>query len=124
MARTIVPALLDDVADGVPVEHGETGWSRFLASWQLGVILALACLLGLIAIFIAHPFASASVSERVSALVGRPASCMAVGAAQVASEHSTIYRCTVGLERTRVAQCFTIRDGEVRQLGGTRRLGC
>ena len=124
MARTIVPALFDDVADAVPVERGETGWSRFLVSWQLGVVLALACLLGLIAIFVTHPFASPSVSERVSDLVGRPATCMSVGAAQVASEHSTIYKCTVGLERTRVAQCFTIRDGEVRQLGGTRRLGC
>ena len=110
----------DEVVDYVD----ETGWRKFLVSWQLGVVLAFGCVLGLIGIFGAHPFASPSVSERVSGVVGQPASCTEVGAAQVAGQNSTIYKCAVGLERARVAQCFTIRDGEVRQLGGTRRLGC
>ena len=125
MVRTMVPtAGMGDVADGLPIEQRETRWRRFLVSWQLGVVLAFGCVLGLIGIFGAHPFASPSVSERVSGVVGQPASCTAVGAAQVAGRNSTIYKCAVGLERARVAQCFTIRDGEVRQLGGTRRLGC
>ena len=125
MARTTVPAAgTGDLADGLPIEPRETGWRKVLVSWQLGVVLALGCVVGLIGIFSAHPFASPSVSERVSGVVGQPASCTPVGAAVVAGDQSTIYKCAVGLQRSRVAQCFTVRGGEVRQLGGTRKLGC
>jgi hypothetical protein len=129
MAGTMVPTAATqdaggDVAHGLPIERRETGWRRFLVSWQLGALLAAGCIVGLIAIFSTHPFSSPSVSERVSEVVGQPASCSAVGAADVAGEHSTIYKCTVGSERSHVAQCFTIGNGEVRQVGGARKLGC
>ena len=83
----------DEVVDYVD----ETGWRKFLSSWKLGAILAAACVAGVIAIFASHPFAAASVSERVSERVGESSLCTAVGAAQLANGQSTIYRCTVGM---------------------------
>ena len=108
----------------IPYELPETRWQRFLHSWWLGGILAVACALGLIAIFSAHPFASPSVSERVSSTVGQPSSCTEVGARLSGGKHLAIYKCTVGLKKSRVAQCFTVTAGEVRQISGTRELGC
>lgn len=100
------------------------GWRRFLNSWWMGAILAAALVIGLIGVMTANPIGSPSVSERISHAIGHPASCTTVGATQVGGENVTIYKCTVGVERTRRAQCFTITGGEVRQLSGTRRLGC
>ena len=102
----------------------EARWQRFLTSWKWAVILVAACAVGLFAIVQAHPFASASVSDRVSAKLGQPAACTEVGATQVAGNRSSIYKCTVGVRAHRLAQCFAITDGEVVQVGGTRELGC
>ena len=109
-------------------EHGleqllEPGWQRFLTSRKWAVILVAACVAGLFAIVQANPFASASVSDRVSAL-GQPATCTEVGATQVAGNRSSIYKCTVGVRAHRLAQCFAITGGDVVQVGGTRELGC
>ena len=56
--------------DGVPDEGGqgrnyvrESGWRAFLGSLKFGAALVVACILGLIAIVSANPFASASVSD-------------------------------------------------------------
>lgn len=111
------------------VEHGgdeplEHGWQRFLSSWKWAVILAVACVAGVFAIVQAHPFASSSVSDRVSAKVGQPAACTEVGATQVAGAHSTIYKCTVGLKAHRLAQCFAVSGSDVVQISGTRERGC
>jgi hypothetical protein len=117
----------DDVLEpgDLPLEDvEETGWRAFLRSWKWGAILALGCVFGLIAIFSAQPFASASVSERVSEKLGQPSSCTEVGAAQVGEAHSTIYRCTVGLATTGSAQCFAISGDDIKQIGGNREDGC
>ena len=100
----------------------ETGWRGFLRSWMFGAILVVACVLGVIAIFNAHPFRSPSVSERVSDKLGQPASCLEVGASSVAGANSAIYRCTVGIEG--LSQCFAISERDIRQLSGRRELGC
>jgi hypothetical protein len=102
----------------------EVGWQRFLTSRVLGVLLVAACLAGVFAIVQANPFASSSVSDRVSAKLGQPASCTEVGAAQIAGNHSTIYKCTVGVQKHRLAQCFAVTGGEVAQVSGTRERGC
>ena len=102
----------------------EAGWQRFLTSRKWAVILVAACAAGLFAIVQAHPFASASVSDRVSGKLGQPAACTEVGATQVAGNRSQIYKCTVGVEAHRLAQCFAITGGDVVQVGGTRELGC
>ena len=112
------------VAGGPPLEQRPTGWRGFLISWWLGAILAAALVVGVIGIVNANPFASAGVSDRISNAIGQPASCASVGAIQVAGRSATVYKCTVGLEKNRLAQCFTITGGTVRQLGGTRRVGC
>src|SRR5262245_11393017 len=112
------------VSDALPPERPRSGWRWFLNSWQLGAILAVARVVGVLAIVTAHPFSGLGVSEQVSETIGQPASCDAVGAVQVAGRNSTIYRCVVGLEKHRLAQCFTVTGDEVRQLIGTRRLGC
>jgi hypothetical protein len=122
--RTTPFASAPEVSEAVPVERRETGWRAFLNSWQLGAILAVALVVGVLVIVSAHPFAGRGVSEQVSDSIGQPASCAAVGAVQVAGRNSAIYRCVVGLEKRRLAQCFTVAGGEVRQLIGTRRLGC
>ena len=124
MAGTMVPTTHSREVGGELVHVPETWWRRFLISWQLGLLIVLGCIVGLIGIFSAHPFGSTSISERVSDVVGRQASCVSVGAAEVAGRQSTIYKCTVGRGGSRVAGCFTITSGEVRQFGGARRLGC
>ena len=66
-----------EVNDRVLSLPNERGWRAFLVSWKLAVILAVACALGLAAIFAAaNPFASTSVSERVSSSVGSSAVCV------------------------------------------------
>ena len=112
------------VSGDVPLEQRPRGWRGFLNSWQVGAILAAALVLGVIAIVTANPFARAGVSDRISDAIGQPASCGSVGATQLAGQNATVYKCAVGLENHRLAQCFTFSGGEVRQLSGTRRLGC
>ena len=73
----------------------KAGWREFLVSRKLGVMLALACILGLLGIHSAHPFASASISERVSERLGQPATCTERGATVTADSYETIYRCAV-----------------------------
>ena len=102
----------------------QTGWRAFLVSRKLAATLALACVLGLLGIVSANPFASASVSERVSDKLGRPATCTERGATIGADSHQTIYRCVVGSKTKRSAQCFAISGGDIRQLSGRRDLGC
>lgn len=109
--------------DGLEQPLG-TRWQRFFTSWTWAVILVAACLAGLFLIVKANPFASPSASDRVSAKLGQPATCAEVGAAQVAGKHSTIYKCTVGVEAHRLAQCFAVTGGEVVQVSGTRERGC
>jgi hypothetical protein len=126
MGRTTIP--WEDVLepdDRPPLEYAEdTGWRAFLGSWKWGAILALGCVLGVIAIVSAKPFGSASVSERVSDKVGQTSSCTEVGAAQLAGVHSTIYRCTVGISLQSVVRCFAISGSDIRQLSGRRDLHC
>jgi len=117
----IPPSLL--VAEPPRPVADESSWREFLASPKLAAMLALACVLGLLGIFSAHPFASATVSERVSDKLGQPATCTEVGA--TASAGLTIHRCAVsGTRTTGAAQCFAVSGRDVRQLGGRRDLGC
>ena len=109
--------------DALPTPQLKTGWRGFLRSRTWAAMLVAACVLGVIAIANANPFASASVSERVSAKVGEPTSCTEVGAARVAGAESKLYRCTVSLRATGF-QCFAITSNDVRQLVGRRKLGC
>ena len=101
----------------------KTGWREFLVSPKLGALLALASVLGLLGIFSAHPFASASVSERVSDKLGQPATCTEMGVTGSADSPSTIHRCAVGA-RERSAQCFVVSAADIRQLSGRRDMGC
>lgn len=94
----------------------ERGWRAFLVSWQLAAILAVACALGLFAIFTAaSPFGSASVSERVSNAVGSPAICTELAATD------GVYRCTLGTGKQSASRCFVLADGEVKQYVSSRR---
>jgi hypothetical protein len=113
-------------ADDGPLHTAfENGWRAFLGSWKMGAILALACVLGLIAIFSANPFASAGVSERVSDKLGQLATCTEVGASVTADMRSTIYRCAVvGMDTQRSARCFAVSGPDIRQYSGRRGLGC
>lgn len=113
-----------DVGDASPEYAQDTAWRAFLGSWKWAAILVVACVVGLIAIFSADPFASASASERVSAKLGQPAACVEVGAARVGDLHSTIYRCTVGVERQGRARCFAISGHDINQFVGNRELRC
>jgi hypothetical protein len=124
MGRTNV--MWEDVPEtgDPPLALHESGWRAFLRSWTLGAILAVGCVLGLIAVVSAHPFASASVSQRVSDKVGQPSSCTQVGAAVLRDRHSTIYRCTVGLKTHGSTRCFAISGGDINLLIGNRELGC
>ena len=109
---------IDDVVLSLP--DGERGWRAFLVSWKLGAILAAACVLGLLAIFTAaNPFASATVSERVSSAVGSPATCteLAGGAS------SDVYRCRIDTGKQSVSRCFVLANGDVKQYVSNRR-GC
>ena len=88
-------------------------------------MLALACILGLLGIVSAHPFASASVSERVSDKLRQPATCTERGATVTAESHQTIYRCAViGMNSQRSVQCFAVSGRDIRQLSGRRERGC
>jgi hypothetical protein len=122
--RTVAWEGVPDVGARSPDHAGETGWRAFLGSWKWGAILVAACIAGLIAIASAHPFESASVSERVTDRLGQPSSCTEVGASQVADVHSTIYMCTVGTKTRGSTQCFAISGGDIKQLVGKRELGC
>jgi len=113
-----LPSLL--VTDPPRLLPDKTGWREFLASPKLAAMLALACVLGLLGIFSAHPFASASLSERVSDKLGQPATCTEVGA--TASAGLMIHRCAVG--GTGAAQCFAVSGRDIRQLSGRPDLGC
>jgi hypothetical protein len=107
-----------------PLALSESGWRAFLRSWTMGGILAVGCVFGLVAIFSTHPFASASVSERVSDKVGRESSCVKVGAAVLDDRRSTVYRCTVGTKAGHSTRCFAISGGDINLLIGNRELGC
>jgi hypothetical protein len=100
----------------------ESGWRAFLGSLKFGAVLVVTCVLGLVAIVSANPFAAAGVSERVSARLGQPSVCTQVGATRVAGVNSTIYRCTVGVDIH--AKCFVVSGSDIKQLGGNRELGC
>ncbi len=120
-----------EVAGGVELARAplgrryETRWHAFLTSWKLGLVLVLSCFAGVIFILGSHPFASATVSERVSEKVGEPATCTGVGAARVGGVQQTLYRCTVGLHARGSSRCFAISGSEIKQFSsGTRRLGC
>ena len=118
-----LPSLL--VTDPPRLLPDKTGWREFLASPKLAAMLALACVLGLLGIFSAHPFASASVSERVSQQLGQPATCTEIGATASADSLPTIHRCTVGSTDTQTStQCFAVSGPDIRQLSGRRDLGC
>jgi hypothetical protein len=118
-----LPSLL--VAEPPRPVADQTGWREFLVSPKLGAMLAVACVLGLLGIFSAHPFASASVSERVSDKLGHPATCTEVGATASADSRLTIHRCAVsGTKAHGAVQCFAVSDGDIRQLSGRDDLGC
>ena len=106
-------------------EGPTTGRRRFVASWQWALILAVASAAALIAIVAAHPFAGQgeSVSQRVSAAVGEPASCSEVGAASVDGGQSELYRCVVGREEDGLVRCFVSSGGGLRQFVDSR-VGC
>jgi hypothetical protein len=111
------------VTETSPPVKEETGWREFLVSRKLGAIYALACILGVLAIVSAHPFASASVSERVSDNLGQPATCTeSVGTVTGESGGQTIYRCAVG--KRRLVECFAVSGRNIRQVSGRRELGC
>jgi hypothetical protein len=102
-----------------------SSWREFLASRKLGAMLGLACVLGLLGIVSANPFASASVSERVSDKLGQPATCTERGVTVTADSHQTIYRCAVvSMNSQRSAQCFAVSGRDLRQLTGRRELRC
>lgn len=129
MGRTTVASdqVVGDVAqagDREVVNPYGTGWRGFLTSWTWGAILAVACIAGLIAIFSTHPFASKSVSERVSNALGHPAVCAKAGVMSVAGDHASVYKCHVGSGRRSAARCFVLAGEDVRQVSGDRRLGC
>jgi hypothetical protein len=108
----------------LPVADG-TSWREFLVSRKLAAMLALGCVLGLLGILSAHPFTSASVSERVSNKLGRPATCTELGASVTADSHQMIYRCAVvSMNTRRSARCFVVSDRDIRRFSGRRELRC
>ena len=116
------PALL--VAEPPPPFTDGTSWREFLVSRKLAAILAFGCVLGLLGIVSANPFASASVSERVSDKLGQPATCAKLAAPVTADSDHTIYRCVVGRATKQDAQCFAVSGRDIRQLSGRRELRC
>jgi hypothetical protein len=87
-------------------------------------MLAFGCVVGLFGIVSAHPFASASVSERVSDKLGQPTTCTERGATVSGDSRQTIYRCVGGKKSHRSARCFVVSERDIRQLSGRRDLGC
>jgi hypothetical protein len=125
MARTIVVLANPAASEQAPDTRLDTGWRTFFRSWTFAAILAAACVLGVFAIVNAHPFGSASVSQRVSDALGHPASCAKVGVSALNGQNLTIYKCTVGDGAKTASPCFTESGGELRQIsGGSRKLGC
>lgn len=124
MSRTTV--VWDGVleGDGEPLGAGESRWHRFLRSWKWGAMLVAASVVGLGAILATHPFASPSVSERVSDALGRTVSCQTAGVTLVAGEQTTVYRCGAATATAGPKQCFTVSGRDVKQLSGNRKLGC
>jgi hypothetical protein len=114
-----------DLTDAALDHRYEARWSAFLASWKFGLILAAACVAGVVFILGSHPFASASVSQRVSDKVGEPSLCTEVGAGRVGDVQETLYRCTVGLHARSTSRCFAISGSQIKQFSSAgRRLGC
>ena len=107
----------------LPLAH-KTSWREFLVSRKMAAILALACALGLLGIVSTNPFASASVSERVSDELGQPATCTELGATVTADSQQTIYRCVVGSKSHRASECFVVSGRDIRQVSGRRELRC
>jgi hypothetical protein len=101
-----------------PVE----GWRAFLVSWRMAVILALGCVLGIVAIISTGPFGSQSVSAQVSDVLGKSATCNAL---ESSNGPSNVYRCAVvsGSNAKSVTRCFIVANGDVKQFVGSRR-GC
>jgi hypothetical protein len=122
--KTVAWEDVAELVDRSPVRPGEVGWQVFLSSWRWAAILVVGCVAGLVAIVSAHPFASASVSERVTERLGQPASCTEVGAARIADVQSKIYRCTVGAGARASTRCFSVAGSDVKLLVGKRELGC
>jgi hypothetical protein len=114
---------LDDVHDAEPEYFPDTGWRSFLRSGRFAALLVVGCILGLLAIYTAHPFGS-SVSERVSAKLGHPATCENVGKAAIGGQRPTVWRCEIDAGTGSFTQCFTIMRGAVNQFSGARELGC
>ena len=112
------------VTEPPPPVTDDPGWREFLVARKLGVLYGLACIVGLLAIVSAHPFASPSASERVSERLGQPATCTERGAIVTADSRQTIYRCAVGTMNTRHTRCFAVSGRDIRQLSGRRELGC
>lgn len=125
MGRTVLWDGVPEPGNRPPAAVRETRTRAFLRSWTMGAILAVGCVLGVLAIVSANPFASASASERISDTLGQPVSCTEVGAAVVGDEHSTVYRCAaVGIEKRNVSRCYAVSGDDIRQLSGRREFGC
>ena len=125
MSRTTMA--WDGVLEGEterPSFPDESAWRTFLRSWKLGGILAVACVLGVAAILATHPFATSSVSQRVSDTVGRNVSCSTAGVAVVSGKETTVYRCGAAEGTGGQQQCFTVSGPVVKQISGNRNLGC
>jgi hypothetical protein len=116
------PPLL--VAEPPPPVADGTSWREFLVSRKLAAILAFGCVLGVLGIVSANPFATASVSERVSNKLGQPATYAKLRAPVTAVSERTTYRCVVGGTTKRDAQCFAVSGRDIRQLSGRRELRC
>jgi hypothetical protein len=118
---------LDHLATGVPHDPSqyrpEPFSRRFRSSKALGAILGVGLALGLVAIFTAGSSGS-SVSDRVSNAVGHSASCAKIGAAEVAGDQSSLYRCEITTSGSTGVGCFAVSDGAVKQYFGGRKLGC
>lgn len=128
MSRTVAWDGVLETGDRSAERPDEGAFRAFLQSWKWGAFLAAACALGLVAIFATHPFASRTVSERVSAAVGQTVSCSTAGVAVVGGNESTVYRCAAGAAASgrtvRSGRCFTVSGREVKQVVGNRGLAC
>src|SRR5262245_23343398 len=89
-----LPPLL--VSEPPPQIRDRTSSRAFLFSRRLAATLAFGCLVGMLGIVNAHPFGSASVSERVSNKLSQPARCAKLHTPHAADPDRPIYRCVVG----------------------------